>query len=142
MTTDVISLPSTTTLEDAVQIQLRHKIRHIPIIVEESRLVGILTDRDLKRAMPSLMVSSDRAAYDSVMTTTVVAQIMIRNPLTVTPDTPLKEAVRILHTTKFGALPVVEEGRLVGLLSQSDVVGAFLALLEAAGSHCRSAQAD
>ena len=129
MTTEVETLSPESSMEEAVQLEMRRKIRHIPIL-EDGKLVGILTDRDLKRAMPSLLTGTARATHEKVIRTTRVSQIMTRSPLTVTSSTLLKDAVRVLCERKFGALPVVDGGRLVGILSETDVLRAFLARLE------------
>ena len=116
-------------MEEAIQLEMRRKIRHIPIL-EDGKLVGILTDRDLKRAMPSLLTGTDRETHERVIRTTRVAQIMTRSPLTIAPGAPLREAVRILAERKFGALPVVESDRVVGILTEIDLLKAFLRVLE------------
>jgi len=129
MSPSVHTLSPDSTLQDAVLLQMRAKLRHIPI-VDGTMLVGMVTDRDLKRAMPSVLSGTDRAEYERVMSTTKVGQIMTRSPLTIEPETPLIDALRIVCEKRFGALPVVENGALVGILTQTDLLRAFLAALE------------
>lgn len=129
MTPNVETLGPDSTMEEAVMLEMRRRIRHIPIL-DHGKLVGILTDRDLKRAMPSLLTGTDRDVHERVLKTTRVAQIMTKSPATVTPDAALREAVRILVEKKFGALPVVEHGVLVGILTETDVLRAFLRHLD------------
>lgn len=121
MSTSVVTLNAEQTLREAVNVLRSKHIRHLPI-VEGDHLIGIITDRDVKRATPSLLSGVDRADYDRVLDETTVAQCMTREPLTVTPDTELKAAVRIFIDRKMGALPVVEDGRLVGIVSQIDLL--------------------
>jgi acetoin utilization protein AcuB len=116
---------------DAAMVLVRsRRIRHIPI-VENGSLVGIVTDRDLKRVMPSPLTGADQATYEMVAETTTVRQIMTRSPTTIAPEAPLREAVRILCDRKFGALPVVADGVLVGIITETDLLRAFLRILEA-----------
>ena len=129
MITTVETLNSESTMEEAVMLEMRRKIRHIPI-VDNGKLVGIVTDRDIKRAMPSLLTGTDRETHERVMKATKVSQIMTKSPLTTSPDTPLKDAVRVLCERKFGALPVVQGGEVVGILTETDLLRAFLKVLE------------
>lgn len=129
MVSAVETLGPDDSMEAAVALERRRKIRHIPI-VENGVLVGIVTDRDLKRAMPSLLTGTDQQTYERVTRTTQVKQIMTRSPMTIAPDAPLREAVRILCDKKFGALPVVEGGTLVGIITETDVLRAFLEILD------------
>jgi acetoin utilization protein AcuB len=99
-------------------------------VVESGKVVGIVTDRDIKRATPSLLSGVDQEEYDRILTTTAVSQVMTRSPFTVTPSMRLKDAVKILIDRKFGALPVVESGKLVGIVSAIDLLRAFHDQLE------------
>ena len=129
MISNVETLGPDNSMEEAVHLEMRRKIRHIPIL-DNGKLVGILTDRDLKRAMPSLLTGTDRDVHERVLKTTHVSQIMTRSPTTVGPDSPLRDAVRVLVEKKFGALPVVEGGRLVGIITETDLLRAYLAILD------------
>ena len=86
--------------------------RSLPV-VEQERLIGIITDRDLR----SHGEHPERATVESAMS---------ELPVTVTPATPLREAARLLFERKIGALPVLEDGRLVGLITTQDILWAFL----------------
>ena len=128
MVRDVITITEDRTLRDALALFQRHHIRQLPVLSGET-LVGILSDRDVKRATPSRMAGADMEDYDKVVDTTRVGQLMTRNPFTVTPSTPLRDAVKVLHDRKFGALPVVEGGRLVGLITATDMLAHLHSLL-------------
>jgi len=121
MIRQVVTLREEATLREALLTMQKHHLRHVPI-VEGDALVGILTDRDLKRATPSPFSGADRETFERVVDTMRVSQIMTRNPYTVTPSTPLRDAVKILHDRKYGALPVVEGDRLVGILTATDLL--------------------
>lgn len=129
MVTDVETLAPDDSMEAAVILERRHKIRHIPI-VDDGVLVGILTDRDLRRAMPSPLTGTDQQTYELVAQTTPVRQIMTRSPTTISPEAPLSDAVRTLCDNKFSALPVIEAGKLVGIITETDLLRLFLKILD------------
>jgi len=121
MSRSVVTLTPQQTLRDAIDLLQSHHIRHLPV-VDDSKVVGIVTDRDVKRATPSVLSGPTRDEYEYMLATTKVAQFMTRDPLTVTPKSGLKAAVEIFIARKVGALPVVEDGHLVGILSDSDIL--------------------
>ena len=121
MSRSVVTLTLEQTLREAINLLQSKHIRHLPV-VGDSKVVGIVTDRDVKRATPSLLSGIDRDEYERVLKTTTVAHFMTREPLTVTPDTRLKAAVKIFLERKIGALPVVDDGHLVGILSDIDIL--------------------
>ncbi len=129
MTREVRTLEEKQSLREALTLQQRHKIRHIPVVAD-GRVVGILTDRDLKRASPSLLSGIDQKQYDELLETIRVGQIMTRNPHTVTPETPLKHVAKILIDRKFGALPVIENNLLVGIITEIDLLRALYEMLD------------
>lgn len=128
MTPDPITLHPEETLMEAAQVMRMRKIRRIPI-VSGGKLVGLLTEGDLKRAEPSTL-SDTQEHFTEVMEGTQVNRIMIENLLTTTPDAPLVEAARTLWTNKYGALPVLEGDKLVGILTDNDLIGALVKVLE------------
>jgi acetoin utilization protein AcuB len=121
MTSTVVTLSPGDTLLDAISLLRSKRIRHLPI-VEESRLVGIVTDRDVKRATPSVLSGVGKDEYDAALLTIKVAQFMTREPITVTPNSALRDAVGILIEKRVGALPVVDNGRLAGILTEIDIL--------------------
>ena len=129
MTTDPLTLAPEESLMEALQTMRLRSIRRIPIVLD-GKLVGLLTEGDLKRAEPSTL-SDTQEHFTQVMEGTPISRIMIENLVTTTPDTPLLEAAQVLWTNKYGALPVLEGERLVGILTDNDLLGAFVRLLEA-----------
>ena len=121
MSRSVVTLTPEQTLREAINLLQSKRIRHLPV-VGDSKVVGIVTDRDVKRATPSLLSGIDRDEYERVLETTTVAHFMTREPLTVTPDTKLKAAVKIFLERKVGALLVVDDGHLVGILTDIDIL--------------------
>lgn len=131
MTKDPATLGPEDSLMRALELMRKRSVRRIPIVVADL-LVGLLAEGDLKRAQPSTLSASEDE-FVSVMEGTPVSRIMINNPVTVTDETPLLEAARTLHTTKFGALPVLRDGRLAGIVTDTDLLGCLSDLLEQGG---------
>ncbi len=129
MTPDPVILEADQPIRVAVEQLVENHIRHMPVI-RNSELVGILTDRDLKRALPSVIAGASPEEYRAFMERTLVSEVMTKNPLTCKPDTDLRDAVRIFLERKFGAIPVIENGRLAAILCQSDALRALASLLE------------
>jgi len=121
MTRDVVTLTPEHTLRDAIDTLRSKRIRHLPV-VEDQKLVGIVTDRDVKRATPSVLAGCDRSQYDEMLLTIKVSQLMTREPITVPRQSALKAAVEIFIDKKVGALPVVDNGHLVGILTEIDIL--------------------
>ena len=113
---------------EALQTMRLRKIRRIPILLG-GKLVGLVTEGDLKRAEPSTL-SDTQEHFTEVMEGTQVMRIMIENLVTTTPDALVLEAARTLRKNKYGALPVLEGETLVGILTDSDLIGALVTLLE------------
>jgi CBS domain-containing protein len=131
MTAEPATLGPEDSLMRAVELMRQRGIRRIPIVVGQS-LVGLLAEGDLKRAQPSA-ISSSEEEYVRVMDGTPVSRIMIPTPITVTEDTPLRDAAETLQSMKFGALPVVRDGRLVGIVTDADLLGCLATLLAQGG---------
>jgi acetoin utilization protein AcuB len=131
MTADPVTLGPEDTLMHAVEVMRQKGIRRIPIVVADT-LVGLLAEGDLKRAQPSAL-SDSQEEFNRVMEGTAVSRIMIQNPVTVSEDAPLAEAAQTLHNSKFGALPVLRGGRLVGILTDNDIVRCLVDLLVQGG---------
>ena len=131
MTADPVTLGPEDTLMRAVEVMRQKGIRRIPIVVADT-LVGLLAEGDLKRAQPSAL-SDSQDEFNRVMEGTQVSRIMIQGPITVSEDALLADAAQTLHNTKFGALPVVRDGRLVGILTDTDVLRCLVDLLAHGG---------
>lgn len=131
MTSPATTLPHTASLLDAA-LKLRSTgYRHLPI-VDGQRLVGIVSDRDILWFSPSLLGRISQEEYNSIFENTPLERVMSRDPLTVTPTTPLREAAALLYERKLGCLPVVEDGRLAGIITITDMLAILLRFLSAA----------
>src|SRR5215470_7171278 len=111
----------------------RRKFRHFPVAEVTKtgkKLVGIVSKYDIARAFPAhLNPFSIEVFEDSVPRP--VSSVMTKNVLTTTPDCPIEEAARVIRTHRIGALPVIRENRLVGILTESDIFEAFISVTAA-----------
>jgi acetoin utilization protein AcuB len=130
MTREVVSLRKTDALRLAVELEISRHIRHFPVVDEHGTLVGILTDRDIKRVLPTPVSHPSAEDYEEVLDGTEVGHVMTREPYTVASSTLVAEAVRTMVSQKIGGFPVVDDGRLVGMFTQSDALRGYLTLLE------------
>lgn len=128
MTRDVKTLREDQVLLDALAFLHEQGVRHVPIMSGE-RLVGVLTDRDVKRASPSALAPGQREVWEKVVRETPLKKIMTRDPMTATSTTTLREALIRFTDDKIGCLPVVEGGRLVGIVTARDLFRAMLRVL-------------
>ncbi|HSB69615.1 MAG TPA: CBS and ACT domain-containing protein [Candidatus Methylomirabilis sp.] len=103
-------------------------IRHLPV-VEGGQLVGIVTDRDLRQASPSPATSLEIHELHYLLEKITVREIMTTKVHTVTPETPIEEAARLMLQHKIGGLPVLRSGMLVGILTETDILTAFVDLM-------------
>jgi acetoin utilization protein AcuB len=121
MSRSVVTVPRETLVPHAYQLMLRRGTRHLLVVGEGRELLGILTEPDLRVRRPSGEADGSRPAAP-----TRVEEIMTRSPVTVHPDQPATDAARLMLDHRVGALPVVEQGRAIGLVSEADVLQAFL----------------
>jgi acetoin utilization protein AcuB len=131
MTKEPITLGPEDSLIKAVEVMRKRKIRRLPVVVADT-LVGLLAEGDLKRAQPSALSDSEEE-FHQVMEETPISRIMIQRPLTTTEDVPLVDAAKTLHTTKYGALPVLRDGKLIGILTDNDLAAVLVDLLGQGG---------
>ena len=130
MTPDPITLEPEDTLMHALELMRRRGVRHVPVVLA-GELVGLVTEGDVKRAEPSTL-SDTQDHFVQVMETTPLSRIMIHEPLTVTADTPLLKAAETLYSTKYGSVPVVEDGKCIGILTDNDLLHALVDVLREA----------
>lgn len=119
MTTNVVSIPSTTSLADARRIMDAHRIRRLPVI-DKGKLIGIVTRDALDRAGPSKLTTFSIHEIGYLVNKITVKEVMVRDVVTVGPDATVEEAVALAQRRGVGALVVVEEGRVVGLVTTND----------------------
>lgn len=122
MTTNVVTIPSSTSIIDAKRIMEAHRFRRLPV-VDKGKLVGIVTEDRLKRVAPPRTISRDiwELSYSFVsLYRTQVKKIMKKDVVTVSPDMTAEEALALAQTSKVGALVVVENNQLVGIATTND----------------------
>jgi acetoin utilization protein AcuB len=125
MTTKLITVKSNTSLWKAWEMMQTHRIRHLPVI-EGKRLVGMITDRDLRQLMPSsLSPPEELERFQAWGTQVKVADVMSRKLFLVTPQTPTREALRIILERRVGCTPVIRGSTLVGILTTRDLLWAM-----------------
>lgn len=113
-----------TTLRHIIGIMKAGGFRQIPVL-EHGRLVGIVTDRDIRLVMNSPVLLHGRLGDQEMLDEVTVKTIMTTDPVTVTPVTPAYQAAEMLSMYKFGALPVVEDDSLVGIITVTDFLNYF-----------------
>jgi acetoin utilization protein AcuB len=127
MTVDPDTVRFDTPLREVINIMKVESCRQLPVVDANGRLVGIVTDRDVRLAMNSPIVLHGRWQDDDLINTATASSCMTPDPITVTPDTPAYRAAEMLSAYKFGALPVVDEGNLVGIITVTDYLDRFAA---------------
>lgn len=128
MTRDPVTVGPEEPIGAALELMRVGRFRHLPV-VEGDRLVGIITDRDLRLATNSPLVLREKWYSDFILESIKVKACMTSDPVTVTPDTPLLDAALIIQERRFGSLPVVEAGKLVGILTETDLLATLIRLL-------------
>jgi acetoin utilization protein AcuB len=138
MSERVVTIGESETCSDAAQRMVSQRIRHLPVVNAAGRLTGIVTDRDLRHLLfePSVFKSVGTVAVDRVLKGVAVKEVMSAPVMSVKPDDDLEEAARMMLEDKIGSLPVVEDGRVVGIITETDllkrIVGEDAACSEAA----------
>ncbi len=121
MTKNPITVDSETLVLEAQKLMKENNIRRLPV-VDKGNLVGIVTQHDLLQASPSPATSLSIHELNYLLAKMKVKEVMKKNPLTLTPDTPFEEALRIGQDKRIGSFPVMEKGKLVGIITESDAV--------------------
>ena len=125
MTKEVTTLKRNDQLSLANDIMQLGRVRHLPVLEDDGRLAGILSQRDLFRGALAHALGCGQHAQRKMLDSLLVKEVMSSDVMTTSPDTPLVEAARILLERKIGCLPVVEGGQLVGILTEADFVAIF-----------------
>lgn len=129
MTVKPIVVSPDLSVPDALALMREKKVRRLPVLDAQGHLVGIVSDKDLLYASPSPSTSLSVWEINSLLGKLKIEKIMSRKVVTVTGDTPIEEAARIMAERKIGGLPVVEGGKLVGIVTETDLFRAFVNVL-------------
>ncbi|HRD50370.1 MAG: CBS domain-containing protein [Candidatus Competibacter sp.] len=125
MTREVLQVTETTRVPQLAALMRDRHIRHLPV-ARDGQLVGLVTHHDLERVSPSPVTTLSVGEANYLLGKLTAAQVMQTPVVTCAPDTLVEEAARLLRQEKIGCLPVVENGRLVGILTHEDVLDFFL----------------
>lgn len=126
MTADPDTITLRAPLREVLQQMKVEGCRHLPVVNKAGELVGIITDRDVRLAMNSPLVLRERWQDEALLDSVTAESCMTADPVTVSSVTPAHRAAEILLTHKFGALPVVDEGTLIGIITVTDFLKQFI----------------
>jgi acetoin utilization protein AcuB len=130
MSKPVITISPDMPISDALVLMKKEHIRRAPV-VNDGKLAGIVSDKDLLNASPSPVTTLSIWEMNYLLSKVTVSQVMSSNVLTVTEDTPIEQAARIMADNKIGGLPVLRDGHVVGIITETDLFKVFLELLGA-----------
>ena len=121
MSTNVVAVDEKTSIHDARKIMKAHRIRRLPVM-KKDKLVGLVTKHMLLEASPSPATTLSIHELHYLLAKMTVKDIMVKKPYTISPDMPAEEAMQLGQEMGYGAFLVVEDGRLVGVVTESDIV--------------------
>ena len=127
MTPEPVTISPDMLVTEAVNVLTEHRFRHLPVVDDENRLLGMVTDRDLRSACPSSVLGNeDRAHVMGLVGSTQVQSIMSKDFMVLQPVSTLDDALLLFKSRSVGALPVVDnQGRVVGIFSLNDLMAAY-----------------
>ena len=127
-----ITVSPDTTVFEARRLMLKERIRHL-LVTEDRRLVGIVTDRDIRLNLPSQATSLSVWEVNYLLARLTVGQVMTKSVIITGPDRDARAAAQLMLEHKVGALPVLDAEHLIGILTETDILRAFARAPEAAG---------
>lgn len=131
MRKNVVTMGPDESILTAKELMTSNKIRHIAVVQQDNTLIGIVSDRDIRSAMPSsCLPEAERTQEEERIGKTKVSEIMTRNPITISPTNTLEDALLMMEKVRVGAFPVVDDkGKVIGMLSIRDLMRAFINVL-------------
>jgi len=131
MTRNVVTIDPNADISQAREIMAKHSFRHLPVVDENNRPIGIVTDRDIRSALPSPPLDDEDCRKEwKRFSKRKLKDIMTKNPVTISPLDTIQDALLLLYKKHFGALPVVDEqGKLIGIISVRDLLREFITVL-------------
>ena len=129
MTPNPVTVTATTTFPEAFKVLRERRIRHLPVVDTKGRLKGIVTLTDMLRASPSQATTLSVFEMNYLLANLHVGEVMTSPPITVPEDAPLEEAASIMVQNKIGCLPVMRDGELHGLITETDIFETFVEVL-------------
>ncbi len=131
MTHNPVTVRQDTSLYDALKIMRDNKVRRLPVLSKEGKLVGIVSEKDLLYASPSPATSLSVWEINYLTSKIMISDLMTKEVITIAEDCPMEEAARIMVDHRIGGLPVMREDQLVGIVTETDLFRIFLELLGA-----------
>ena len=132
MTSTVTTLTVDACLLDAALLIRRTGKRHVPVVAADGKAIGIISDRDVARLAPSVLSPLSPDEYNKIFEGTSVTLAMTKDPITISPDAPVQQAVQIMNSKKISSLLVTEpDGKLAGIITVTDLLGLLDQLLTA-----------
>jgi acetoin utilization protein AcuB len=131
MSHPVITIKPDIPIHDALNLMRKESIRRLPVVNDRGQMVGIVSEMDILHANPSDATSLSVWELNYLLSRIKVSDVMTRDVVSVVVDTPIEEAARIMADSKIGGLPVMRDGDLVGMITETDLFKAFLELLGA-----------
>lgn len=129
---NVVVISPSASLQDARRLMREKNVRQLPVTTEDRKVVGIVSDRDIREAMlpVGLLPGSSEKEMEKMLASTLVEKVMTRKVVTATVNDSLEDAITLLHDSRVNALPVVDnEGRVAGIITRTDVIKAFIEAL-------------
>ncbi len=131
MSSNPVTILDTASIDDGLHLMRERKVRRLPVLDASGKMVGIVSDKDLLHAAPSPATSLSVYELHYLLAKLSVRQVMSSPVISVSADTPVEEAARVMADNKIGGLPVVEGDRLVGIITETDVFKILVELLGA-----------
>jgi len=128
MTANPFTVTPGSSLPETVAVMKNNGVRHLPV-VEGDRVVGVVSNSDIAKASPSSATSLSSSELTYLLSKVKIASIMTKNPTTISPDALLEEAAVLMRDNKIEMLPVVKDDHLVGVITESTILDAFIELL-------------
>ena len=126
-----VTITSDMPITDALRVMRENQVRRLPVLDQDGKMVGIVSEKDLLYASPSPASSLSIYEMHYMLSRLNVTELMTADVITISPDIPLEEAARIMTDNHIGGLPVMEDGELVGIITETDIFKVFLELLGA-----------
>jgi acetoin utilization protein AcuB len=126
MHTDLVTVGIDTTLVKAKDIVAEKRINHLLVVDQKNELVGIISDRDLRQSWASSATTLSVHELNYLLMQVTVDKIMVKQIITITPNTTIERAANIMQENRISALPVMEDKKLVGIITTTDVMGVLL----------------
>jgi len=131
MSRNPVTVRDNTSIHDALKLMRESKVRRLPVLDKGSKLVGIVSEKDIVYASPSPATTLSVWEINYLLAKITVAEVMTKKVITICEDCPIEEAARIMVDSKIGGLPIVRGDRLVGIITETDLFKVFLELLGA-----------